>query len=151
MAAAEDYRTQISQVSYRNQAFIAGKFTAAASGKTFDCISPVDGKVLTKVAECDKEDVERAVKAARAVFEKGAWSQMAPMQRKRIMLKWVALIEKHAQELALLETLDVGKPIAQSLPVDVGSSIKCLQWYAETADKIYDELAPARPDSISMI
>ncbi len=78
MAAAEDYRTQIAQVSYRNQAFIDGKFMAAASGKTFDCISPIDGKVLTKVAECDKEDVERAVKAARAAFEKGAWSQMAP-------------------------------------------------------------------------
>ena len=91
MAAAESYRTQISQVSYRNQAFIAGKFAAAASGKTFDCISPVDGKVLTKVAEFDKEDVERAVKAARAVFEKGSWSQMAPAQRKRILLKWVSV------------------------------------------------------------
>jgi acyl-CoA reductase-like NAD-dependent aldehyde dehydrogenase len=151
MAAAEDYRTQIAQVSYRNQAFINGKFTAAASGKTFDCISPVDGKVLTKVAEADKEDVERAVKAARGVFEKGSWSQMAPAQRKRIMLKWVVLIEKHREELALLETLDVGKPIAQSLSVDITSSIRCLQWYAETTDKVYDELAPARPDSISMI
>ncbi len=151
MAAAEDYRTRISQVSYRNQAFINGKFVAAASGKTFDCISPIDGQVLTKVAECDKEDVERAVKAARTVFEKGTWSQMAPIQRKRILLKWVALIEKHAQELALLETLDVGKPITHSQAVDLGSSIKCLQWYAETADKVYDELAPARPDSISMI
>lgn len=151
MAAAEDYRTRISQVSYRNQAFINGKFAAAASGKTFDCISPIDGHVLTKVAECDKEDVERAVKAARTVFEKGAWSQMAPMQRKRILLRWVALIEKHAQELALLETLDVGKPITHSQAVDLGSTIKCLQWYAETADKVYDELAPARPDSISMI
>jgi acyl-CoA reductase-like NAD-dependent aldehyde dehydrogenase len=151
MAAAEDYRTQIAQVSYRNQAFINGKFSAAASGKTFDCISPVDGKVLTQVAECDKEDVERAVKAARAVFEKGSWSQMAPAQRKRILLKWVALIEKHREEVALLETLDVGKPIANSLAVDLASSIRCLQWYAETTDKVYDELAPARPDSISMI
>jgi len=96
MAAAEDYRNQISQVSYRNQAFINGKFAAAASGKTFDCISPIDGQVLTKVAECDKEDVELAVKAARTVFEKGSWSQMAPMQRKRILLRWVGLIEKHA-------------------------------------------------------
>src|SRR5688572_28782114 len=151
MAAAEDYRTQIAQVSYRNQAFINGKFMPAASGKTFDCISPVDGKVLTQVAECDKEDVERAVKAARAVFEKGSWSQMAPAQRKRILLKWVALIEKHREEVALLETLDVGKPIANSLAVDLASSIRCLQWYAETTDKVYDELAPARPDSISMI
>ena len=151
MAAAEDYRNQIAQVSYRNQAFINGKFTAAASGKTFDCISPIDGKVLTKVAECDKEDVELAVKAARATFERGTWSQMAPAQRKRIMLKWVALIEKHREELALLETLDVGKPISISLSGDITSSLRCLQWYAETADKIYDELAPARPDSISMI
>ena len=151
MAAAEDYRTRISQVSYRNQAFINGKFAAAQSGKTFDCISPIDGQVLTKVASCDKEDVESAVKAARTVFEKGAWSQMAPVQRKRILLRWVSLIEKHAQELALLETLDVGKPITHSQAVDLGSTIKCLQWYAETADKVYDELAPARPDSISMI
>src|SRR5439155_4385530 len=151
MAAAEDYRTKVSQVSYRNQAFMNGKITAAASGKTFDCISPIDGKVLTKVASCDKEDVDLAVKAARAVFEKGTWSQMAPLQRKRILLRWVSLIEKHAQELALLETLDVGKPITHSQAVDLGSTIKCLQWYAETADKIYDELAPARPDSISMI
>jgi acyl-CoA reductase-like NAD-dependent aldehyde dehydrogenase len=151
MAAAEDYRTRISQVSYRNQAFVNGKFAAAQSGMTFDCISPIDGQVLTKVASCDKEDVERAVKAARMVFEKGAWSQMAPVQRKRILLRWVSLIEKHAQELALLETLDVGKPITHSQAVDLGSTIKCLQWYAETADKVYDELAPARPDSISMI
>jgi acyl-CoA reductase-like NAD-dependent aldehyde dehydrogenase len=151
MAAAEDYRTRISQVSYRNQAFVNGKFAAAQSGMTFDCISPIDGQVLTKVASCDKEDVERAVKAARMVFEKGAWSQMAPVQRKRILLRWVSLIEKHTQELALLETLDVGKPITHSQAVDLGSTIKCLQWYAETADKVYDELAPARPDSISMI
>jgi len=96
MAAAEDYRTKVSQVSYRNQAFMNGKFTAAASGKTFDCISPIDGKVLTKVASCDKEDVDLALKAARAVFEKGTWSQMAPLQRKRILLRWVSLIEKHA-------------------------------------------------------
>src|SRR5262245_47202472 len=151
MAAAEDYRTQIAQVSYRNQAFINGKFTAAASAKTFDCISPIDGKVLTRGGECDKEDVDRAVKVARAVFEMGSWAQMAPGQRKRILLKWVALIEKNRDELALLETLDVGKPIAQAQAVDLASSIRCLQWYAETTDKVYDELAPARPDSISMI
>ncbi|MGE4248606.1 MAG: aldehyde dehydrogenase [Parvibaculaceae bacterium] len=151
MAAAEDYRTRIAQVSYRNQAFINGRFTAAASGKTFDCISPIDGQALTKVAECDKEDVARAVTAARAVFEKGTWAQMAPAQRKRILLKWVALIEKHRDELALLETLDVGKPIAHAQAVDIASALRCLQWYAETPDKVYDELAPARPDSISMI
>jgi acyl-CoA reductase-like NAD-dependent aldehyde dehydrogenase len=151
MAAAEDYRSQLPSLSYRNQAFINGKFVPAASGKTFDCISPIDGKVLTKVAECDKEDVDRAVKAARVVFEKGSWSALAPGHRKRIMLKWVALLDKHREELALLETLDVGKPISDAKAVDIAGSLRCLQWYAETCDKVYDELAPARPDSISMI
>jgi acyl-CoA reductase-like NAD-dependent aldehyde dehydrogenase len=151
MAAAEDYRNQVTQISYRNQAFIAGQFLPAASGKTFDCISPIDGKVLTKVAMCDKEDVDRAVKAARKAFESGIWSKMAPMARKKIMLKWVSLVDKHREELALLETLDVGKPISDARSVDLGASIRCLQWYAETPDKMYDELAPARPDSISMI
>jgi acyl-CoA reductase-like NAD-dependent aldehyde dehydrogenase len=151
MAAAESYRNQVTQMSYRNQAFIAGKFAPAASGRTFDCISPIDGKVLTKIAMCDKEDVDRAVKAARKAFESGVWSRMAPMARKKIMLRWVSLIEKHREELALLETLDVGKPISDAKSVDLGASIRCLQWYAETPDKMYDELAPARPDSISMI
>jgi acyl-CoA reductase-like NAD-dependent aldehyde dehydrogenase len=151
VAAAEDYRNQVSQVSYRNQAFVNGKYVAAESGKTFDCISPINGKILTKVAACDKEDVDKAVRAARAAFDRGVWSGMAPMQRKKIMLKWVSLIEKHRNELALLETLDVGKPISDSASVDLGSVIRCLQWYAETPDKIYDELAPARPDSISLI
>ena len=151
MAAAEDYRKHISALSFRSQAFIDGKFVDAASGKTFDCISPIDGKSLAAVAECDAEDVNRAVRAARAAFTSGRWSNLAPRRRKQIMLKWVALLEKHRDELALLETLDVGKPISDSRAVDVGSSLNCLQWYAETCDKIYDELAPARPDSISMI
>ena len=151
MAAAEDYRKHISALSFRSQAFIDGKFVDAASGKTFDCISPIDGKSLAAVAECDAEDVNRAVRAARAAFTSGRWSNLAPRRRKQIMLKWVALLEKHRDELALIETLDVGKPISDSRSVDVSSSLNCLQWYAETCDKIYDELAPARPDSISMI
>ena len=115
MAAAEDYRTQVTSSSpTATRPSSTASSSPAASGKTFDCISPIDGKVLTKVAECDKEDVDRAVKAARAAFDKGVWSNMAPMQRKKIMLKWVSLIEKHREELALLETLDVGKPIADS-------------------------------------
>jgi gamma-glutamyl-gamma-aminobutyraldehyde dehydrogenase/4-guanidinobutyraldehyde dehydrogenase/NAD-dependent aldehyde dehydrogenase len=151
MAALPQTRDQVSQMSFRNQAFISGKFVPAASGKTFDCISPIDGKILTKVAECGEEDVDRAVKAARAAFEKGVWSNAAPGKRKAIMLKWVALLEKHKEELALLETLDVGKPISDSKAVDIPGSIRCIQWYAESCDKVYDELAPARPDSISMI
>lgn len=151
MSAAEDYRNQITSISYRNKAFINGQYVDAASGKTFDCISPIDGRVLTQVAACDKEDVDRAVKAARAAFEAGTWSNIAPRKRKKILLKFAALVEQHKQELALLETLDMGKPIKESLNSDLNGVINCMEWYAESVDKIYDELAPRRPDSVSMI
>ena len=146
-----DYRAMIPSLSYRNQAFINGRYVAAASGKSFDCISPIDGKVLTKVAECDAEDVNRAVAAARAVFEKGTWSTCHPAKRKKVMLKFAELMAKHKDELALLETLDVGKPISVSAGGDIPGAIQAIQWYAEAADKVYDEIAPYRPDSVSLI
>ena len=146
-----DYRAMIPTLSYRNQAFINGKYVAAASGKTFDCVSPIDGRVLTQVASCDAEDVNRAVTAARAVFEKGSWSTCHPAKRKKVMLKFAELIAKHKDELALLETLDMGKPISASAGGDIPGSIQAIQWYAEAADKVYDEVAPYRPDSVSLI
>jgi len=146
-----DYRSLIPTLSYRNQAFINGKHVPAASGKTFDCVSPIDGKVLTRVAECDSEDVNRAVAAARAAFEKGSWSTCHPAKRKKTLLKFADLIAKHKDELALLETLDMGKPISVSAGGDIPGSIQCIQWYAEAADKVYDEISPYRPDSVSLI
>ena len=109
----DSLQAQAAGLQYRNQAFINGKYVPAASGKTFDNINPATGKVLAKVAECDKEDVDRAVKAARAAFEKGSWANMAPSDRKKVLLRFADLIEKHQSELALLETLDMGKPIRQ--------------------------------------
>ena len=146
-----DYRAMIPTLTYRNQAFINGKYVAAASGKTFDCVSPIDGKLLTKVAACDAEDVNRAVAAARAVFEKGSWSACHPAKRKKVMLKFAELMQKHKDELALLETLDMGKPIASSAGGDIPGAIQAIQWYAEASDKVYDEVAPYRPDSVSLI
>jgi acyl-CoA reductase-like NAD-dependent aldehyde dehydrogenase len=148
---ATDFRAMIPTLSYRNHAFIGGKYVPAASGETFDCVSPIDGRVLTKVAACDVEDVNRAVAAARAVFEKGSWSACHPGKRKKVMLKFADLINKHKDELALLETLDMGKPISSSAGGDIPGSIQAIQWYAEAADKVYDEIAPYRPDSVSLI
>ena len=146
-----DFRAMIPTLSFRNQAFIGGKHVAAASGRTFDCVSPIDGRVLTQVAECDAEDVNRAVASARAVFEKGSWSTCHPQKRKRAMLKFADLMAKHRDELALLETLDMGKPISSSAGGDIPGSIQAIQWYAEAADKQYDEVAPYRPDSVALI
>ena len=154
MAAAlslDDWKTRASGLNYRNQAFINGKFVPAVSGKTFDRVSPIDGKIITKVAECDAADVDAAVKAARAAFEKGSWSNLAPARRKRTLLKFAELILKHKDELALLETLDMGKPIRFSTTVDIPGTANAIAWYAEAIDKLYDEVAPTDPSAIALI
>ncbi|MBM3490434.1 MAG: aldehyde dehydrogenase [Alphaproteobacteria bacterium] len=147
----DDYRKQAGGLSYRNQAFIAGRYVPAASGKTFDCVSPIDGKVLTAVAACEAEDVDRAVAAARAAFEKGAWANAAPARRKQVLRRFAELILKHKDELALLETLDMGKPIRYSASVDIPGAANAIAWYAEAIDKLYDEIAPTDPSALALI
>lgn len=147
----DDLKARAAGLQFRNQAFIAGRYVDAVGGETFDCISPVDGRVLTKVAACGAEDVDRAVTAARAAFDSGVWSGLAPKARKAVLLKFAELIEQHRDELALLETLDMGKPIGDSLSVDVPATANCIRWYAESADKIYDEVAPTDPKVLAMI
>ena len=154
MAAAlsiETVKSHAEGLSFRNQAFIDGKFADAASGKTFDCVSPIDGKVLTQVAACDKEDIDRAATAARTAFEDGRWSRMAPAQRKKVLFRWAELLDKHATELALMETLDMGKPISDSASIDIPAVINCIRWNAEAIDKVYDEVAPTGTDAVAML
>src|SRR3990170_2171572 len=145
------WKSQAAGLAYRNQAFIDGKYVAAASGETFDCINPATGKVLTRVAACDNEDVDRAVRAARAAFEKGVWSRRSGAERKKALLKLADLMDKHGAELALLEPLDMGKPIRDSSKIDIPLSAACIRWYAEAIDKVYDEIAPTGPEAISLI
>ena len=151
MAAAIDWHAQAKELEFRSQAFIGGKYVAAASGETFEDISPIDGKVLARVAACDREDVDRAVKAARAAFNAGKWANAAPKQRKRTLQKLAELIVKHADELALLETLDMGKPIGFARSVDMNSVAETVRWYAEAIDKVYDEIAPTPKNALGMI
>jgi len=135
----------------RTKAFINGNYTDAASGQTFDSINPGTGKLLARVASGDTEDINRAVAAARAVFRKGSWSNLAPSQRQVILKRFADLIRQHGEELALLETLDMGKPISVSSSVDIPQAARCIEWYAEAIDKIYDEVAPTGPGSIAMV
>jgi acyl-CoA reductase-like NAD-dependent aldehyde dehydrogenase len=146
-----DWTKRAGQKVSRTQLFIDGKFVDAASGKTFESINPRDGSIITHVAEGDVEDVNRAVAVAKRTFEAGIWSEMAPLDRKNVMLKWAQLIRDHAEELALLETMNCGKPISDSLNVDVASCSNNIQWYAETIDKLYGEIAPVPRDSIALI
>jgi acyl-CoA reductase-like NAD-dependent aldehyde dehydrogenase len=103
------------------------------------------------VAQGDVEDVDRAVAAARNSFDDGRWADQSPANRKRVLLKLADLIRANRDELALLESLDVGKPIRDTLAVDVPSAAKTIQWYAETIDKVYGEVGPTGPDALSLV
>jgi acyl-CoA reductase-like NAD-dependent aldehyde dehydrogenase len=141
----------VTTLSIRSQAFVDGAYVDAASGATFDCVSPGTGRVIAQVAACDGDDVDRAVAGARRAFESGVWSRTAPKKRKKVLQRFAALIEEHADELALLETLDMGKPIGDSRKVDVPLAAEAIAYYAEAIDKVYDEVAPTGPSDVVMI
>ncbi|MCX7355166.1 MAG: aldehyde dehydrogenase [Alphaproteobacteria bacterium] len=149
--SAQEWKKNAEKLSIRHQAFIAGKYVAAKSGKTFDRINPATGQSLAKIAECDAADVDVAVKAARAAFDKGVWRHETPAKRKKVMLRFAELINQHRDELALLETLDMGKPINDSYNIDIPGSAACIAWYAETIDKMYDEVAPTPNNALALI
>jgi 4-guanidinobutyraldehyde dehydrogenase/NAD-dependent aldehyde dehydrogenase len=146
-----EWQARADALSLRARAFIDGKYVEAASGATFDCISPIDGRVLARVADCGAEDVERAVAAARGAFSRGDWAHRSPVQRKRVLQKFADLIDAHGEELALLESLDMGKPVDDALAVDVSASVRCMRWTAEAVDKVYDEVAPTPRDELGLV
>ena len=133
------------------RAFINGQRCWAQAGARFDNISPVHGQVLCEVARADAADIDLAVQAARRAFADKRWSGLAPAVRKRVLIKWADLILAHAPELALLETLDMGKPIQYATQVDVNSTANCIRWYGEAIDKIYDEIAPTPAKALALI
>jgi acyl-CoA reductase-like NAD-dependent aldehyde dehydrogenase len=147
----ESWKSRADELRIPDRMFIEGQSVAAQSGEVFDCVSPIDGRVLAKVAAGDTADVDRAVRSARAAFENGCWSGLAPKERKRRMLALAGLMQKHAEELALLETLDVGKPIRDALSIDIPMAAEAIAWYAEAGDKIYGEVAPTAPDVVATI
>jgi 4-guanidinobutyraldehyde dehydrogenase/NAD-dependent aldehyde dehydrogenase len=150
-ASLADWKGLVDGLSIRTQAFVGGEYVDAASGETFECVNPADNSVITSVAATDSEDVDRAVAAARRAFEKGSWSRMAPAARKDVLFRFADLIRTHQDELAALETIDMGKPIADSTTIDIPGAARCIAWYAEAIDKVYDEVAPTSHDSIGLI
>src|SRR5690606_23031666 len=146
-----DWEQRANTLVIEGGAFIDGVSRPAASGATFDCISPVDGRVLGKVASCDQADADAAVQVARARFESGVWSRLAPVKRKQAMIRFAELIEAHREELALLETLDMGKPITDALKVDVTAAARAIRWSGEAIDKIYDEVAATPHDELGLV
>jgi len=146
-----DWHQRARALQPRGEAVIGGRRVAAQDGATFACLSPIDGREIARVAAGDARDIDAAVREARASFESGVWAKQSPARRKRVLLRFADLIERSTEELALLETLDMGKPIHDSLKVDLPATARCLRWYAEAIDKIYGEVAPTGPDALALI
>lgn len=130
---------------------IGGAVVAPLSRDRFDSINPATGQVLASVAACDERDVDRAVAAARAAFERGDWSQAAPEERKEVLLRFAQLIEDHIDELALLDSLDAGKPLTDTRNLDVPDAVHTIRWYAEAIDKVFGAVAPTGPNNLGLI
>ncbi|EJL31834.1 NAD-dependent aldehyde dehydrogenase [Caulobacter sp. AP07] len=131
------------------RAVIDGALVEAASGATFHNVSPRDGTVINLVAACEAADVERAVASARAAFEDGRWRDQGPRDKKRVLFRLAELMERDAEQLALLESLDTGKPIRDARAVDVPLAINTARWYAEALDKVYGEVGASPVDRLS--
>jgi acyl-CoA reductase-like NAD-dependent aldehyde dehydrogenase len=151
MNAPINWRDRAAAIAFDGRSVINGRRIASADFSTFDCISPIDGRVLTQVARGKAADIDAAVVAARAAFNDRRWAGKSPAARKKILQAFGAKILEHREELALLETLDMGKPIRNSLAVDVASTARCITWYGEAIDKVYDEIAPTGDDALALI
>jgi acyl-CoA reductase-like NAD-dependent aldehyde dehydrogenase len=147
---ATAWETRSEQLRLSGDAFIANESIAARSEETFEKRSPVDGRHLADVAACDAVDVDVAVRAARRAFESEVWTGLAPRDRKTLLLGYAARIADAKEELALLTTLEMGKPIADALS-EVDYTVQCIAYYAEAIDKVYGEIGPTAPDSLTLV
>jgi gamma-glutamyl-gamma-aminobutyraldehyde dehydrogenase len=151
LLTAAEYAAIAQSMSYPSNAFINGSFKPALSGNTFATINPATGEFLTDVAACASEDVDYAVGKAKEAFDDGRWRLLAPGERKAVLLKFARLLENNRHELAVLESLDSGKPVRECQMVDVPDTIHTLRWHAEIIDKLYDHTAPVGNDALTMV
>jgi gamma-glutamyl-gamma-aminobutyraldehyde dehydrogenase len=151
LLTAAQYADLAASIKLPTEAFVDGGFRPALSGNTFETTNPVTGAVLAQIAACGPEDVDVAVAAAVAAFDDGRWSRLAPSARKHILLRFADLLEQNAHELAVMESLDSGKPIRECQNTDVPEAIHTIRWHAELIDKIYDATAPVGEGALALV
>jgi gamma-glutamyl-gamma-aminobutyraldehyde dehydrogenase len=139
------------EIEPRTEIFIDGKYRAARSGATFDSVNPATGELLAQVAAAESTDVDEAVASARAAFESGSWSRASASTRKRVLQKLAALIAENSRELALLDSMDMGKLVAEAHDVDVPSAADLFAFYGEAIDKLNGEIAPTEPGNLALV
>jgi len=133
------------------EAFIDGASRPAESGETFADVNPATGRVIADVAACGGPDVDRAVRAARRSYDTGSWSRASHTERKAVLLRFADLLERHSDELALLDSLDMGKRVADAADLDLPFSVSLFRYYAEALDKVAGEVAPTPPGSLALV
>ncbi len=132
------------------QPFVGGEFVDGSSGDTFSCVSPITGRELCAVVAGDAADIDRAVRSAREAFEDGRWSGLAPKARKAILHDVARAVAANADELALLSTLDTGKPLGDA-SFEVGLAAEQFQYFAEAVDKLYGEVVPTTSQLLATV
>lgn len=146
-----DWAARAATLALDGRLLIDGRRLHAAGGTLYSKRSPVDGRTLPGVARGGAADVQRAVASARTAFDDGRWRLQAPAARKAVLMDWARRVREAGDELALTETLDVGKPVTRALGIDVAATARTLAWYGEAIDKIYGEVAPTGPDALALI
>jgi gamma-glutamyl-gamma-aminobutyraldehyde dehydrogenase len=148
---AHEIDSVVKDIKLPNQMWINGQSYMAVSQQTFVSENPATGETLSHISEGGVEDLDVAVNAARQAFEMGLWSSLAPSDRKSLLQNFARLIRENANELAVLESLDSGKPITDCLEVDVEETAASIEWHAEAQDKLYDQVAPTGEDALGLI
>ncbi len=131
--------------------FVGGAFRESASGERFVTENPATGRPLREVAAGGEADIDLAVRTAREAFEDGRWSGRSPAERKTALLLFADLLEANLGELALLDSLEAGKPITDCREVDLPEAIGAFRWYAEAADKVFGAVAPTGADAVGLV
>jgi 4-(gamma-glutamylamino)butanal dehydrogenase len=149
--AAGEAKTEIAQLALRTQLFIDGEFRDAAGGDRFTSVNPATGQPIAEIAKGGPADVDAAVAAARQAADDGRWSRLDPAARKRILVDWADRIDADARELGLIETIDAGKPISDTVGLDMPETATCIRWHAEAADKLYGQVAPSPEGTVATI
>ena len=147
----EYYADYVGKLKFNTRALIDGKFVESSSGKKFVTVNPATGEAITEVTSCSEEDVYTAERAARKAFEDGRWSKMDPSARKEVLLKLASLIAEHHEELAVMETLDSGKPIYDNIQGDIPDTIDSFKWQAEVIDKLEDTIIASDAEHLGMV
>ena len=145
-----EYRAIAAEMDPPRTPFIDGKYQRGR-GPVMGTVNPVSGEAWVEISTASAEDVDLAVQKAREAFDQGHWAKMHPSDRKDVLIKLCKLITRNRRELAVMESLDSGKPIRDCELIDIPESIHCIKWHAEAVDKVYDQTGPAGDDAISMI